>query len=167
MFCYSFLFSSLPAWGLSIVSLVFFLCCHSFFPSFPVFFFALLSSPCFIFHFSIALCAFMAPIHFLLHFFCTFPGSFASPMSDLFICLINVTSFLTLPLFFIMCLYSGSPLPLFIPFLFHPGGHFMLQQPDCLYFPRDPFTAYTIPYMLAHPPFPSILDCLTVEDGGR
>ena len=114
MCSYSFLFSSLPAWGLSIVSLVFFLCCHSFFPSFPVFF-TLLSWPCFIFHFSIALCALMAPIPFLLHFFCTFPGSFVSPVSDLFIFL-NVTSFLTLPLFFIMCLYSGSPLPLFIPF---------------------------------------------------
>ena len=149
MFCYSFLFSSLPAWGLSIVSSVFFQCCHSFFPISPVFF-TFLSWPCFIIHFSIVLCAWMAPIPFLLHFFCTFPGSFASQVSDLFICLINVTSFLTLPLFFIMSLYSGSSLPLFIPFLFHPRGHFKLQQPDYLYFPRDPFTANTIPYMLAH-----------------
>ena len=158
----SFPFLSFPfLW--SIVPLVFFLCCHSIPSFFLFFFFPLLSWPCFIFHFSITLYALMALIPCLLHFFGMFPGSFASPLFDLFICFISLTSFLTVPFFFIICLYPLSPLPpLFIPFLFHPGGHFMLQQFNCLYFPRDPFTAFTI---IVHPPFSSILDCMTLEDG--
>jgi len=166
MCCYSFLFSSLPAWRLH-NGAIHFLPLLSLLPSKFFNFSPFLSWPCFIFCFSIAHCALMALIPFLLHFLCMFPGNFISPVFDLFICLISLTSFLTMPLFFIICLYSGSLLPpLFSPLL-HPGGHFMLQHPNCLYFTRDQFTAYTIPYVIAHPPFSSFLDFLTLEGGAN
>lgn len=80
--------------------------CHWFYSSvvtssFQVFqFFPLLSWSCFILHFFIALCALMALIPFCLHFFDMFLGMSTSPV---FICPINVTYLLTMPLLFIIC----------------------------------------------------------------
>lgn len=116
MCCYSFLFSSLLVWGL-LHSAIGFLPLLSLLPSKCSNFFPLLYWPCLIFRFSIALCALKALIPFLLHSSYMFPGSFASPMFDMFICLLRLTSLLCLSSssLLIFWLFPSSSLPSWWP----------------------------------------------------